>query len=65
MRTVYDPARDRVYLIGGNGQGTFYELDPRNNYALIRSGPYLGWFSNGVGEFEAETRYLYFSGNKW
>jgi hypothetical protein len=64
MRTVYDSARDRVYMIGGAGQGQFYELDPQTNYGIVREGPHFGWTGNGVAEFDENSRYLYYSASK-
>ena len=64
MRTLYDAVRDRVYMIGGHGHGQFYELDPHDDYAIVRDGPYLGWTNWGVAEFDESTRYLYYSAAK-
>ena len=64
MRTAYDAARDRVYMIGGDGQGTFYELDPQSDYSLVRKGPYVGWSCNGVAQFDESSRYLYYTAAK-
>jgi hypothetical protein len=64
MRTAYDAARDRVYLIGGQGQGTFYELDPQDEYSVVREGPYFGWTGTGVAHFEESSRSLYYSAAK-
>jgi hypothetical protein len=63
MRTAYDEARDRVYMVGGQGQGQFYELDPQRNYSVVRE-IQLGWSGTGVAEFDESTRYLYYSGSK-
>ena len=63
MRTAWDPARQRIYMLGGSSKSKFYELDPLNDYELVRSGPGFGWLGEGTATFDSASRSLYFTGS--
>ena len=58
VKADYDPARDRVYVLGQ--RGAFLELDPGRGYAVTHSES-RGWQSEGIARFDPVSRYLYFS----
>lgn len=63
-KTVWDAARQRVYLIANNNgaSNTLYEVNPAANYSVTLKTSF-GWISDGPAAWNEATRELYFAGS--